>query len=75
MTQHIKTHFKARGINSLANNPATLARVLENYQSEELNSMVASNNAYIDTNDNDTNRYDGEIREDESKEEEDINPC
>ena len=29
MTQHIKTHFKARGINSLANNPATLANFLQ----------------------------------------------
>ena len=29
MTQHIKTHFKSRGINSLANNPATLANFLQ----------------------------------------------
>ena len=33
MTQHIKTHFKARGINSLANNPATLQNFLSNHRS------------------------------------------
>merc|ERR1712088_840494 len=30
MTQHIKTHFKTRGINSLANNPVQLSNFIRN---------------------------------------------
>ena len=30
MTQHIKTHFEARGINNLANNPVQLSNFIRN---------------------------------------------
>merc|ERR1712223_1334717 len=40
MTQHIKTHFKSRGINSLANNPATLAAFLNQNRSTLSNYQI-----------------------------------
>ncbi len=67
MTQHIKTHFKPRGINSLANNPATLANflvsnkaTLSHYQIPEdmINNM--ENGQGFEPSDQDTNRYDEE---------------
>ena len=70
MTQHIKTHFKARGINSLANNPATLANFLSanksnlsNYQISEdvLGSITANGGQEVDPEDKDTNNYDEEM--------------
>ena len=86
MTQHIKTHFKPRGINSLANNPQTLANflsdhknILTNYDIPEniLNTMATEQGFVIDNEDNDTNRYDEEIKDDERKDEfhDEIDPC
>ena len=69
MTQHIKTHFKSRGINSLANNPATLAAflnqnrsTLSNYQIPEdmINSLATNQEGFV-TEDMDTNRYEDEL--------------
>jgi hypothetical protein len=45
MTQHIKTHFKARGINSLANNPANLVQYLNGAGREGMPSMTSPNGA------------------------------
>lgn len=90
MTQHIKTHFKARGINSLANNPATLANFLSankssltNYQiSEDILGNLANGGQEVDPEDKDTNNYDEEIAEnspsnaDSFKDEsQEIDPC
>lgn len=67
MTQHIKTHFKPRGINSLANNPATLANfltsnrsALSNYQIPEDMLTGLVNGQGFEPEDLDTNRYDEE---------------
>ena len=69
MTQHIKTHFKSRGINSLANNPATLAAflnqnrsTLSNYQipDDMINSLATNQKGFV-TEDMDTNRYEDEL--------------
>ena len=85
MTQHIKTHFKARGINSLANNPATLAAALagrsglENSTIPEdvMQSMIASDQ--FDQADNDTNQYDDEMTDQDAgareESQEVIDPC
>ena len=87
MTQHIKTHFKTRGINSLANNPATLAAALagagrgslENATIPEdvMQSMIESNQ--FDQADNDTNQYDEEMTDQEAgareESQEVIDPC
>ena len=87
MTQHIKTHFKTRGINSLANNPATLANflssnqaALENNQLPEniINSMANENDLSYQRESNDPNTYDDEMKEDENRGEESqevIDPC
>ena len=69
MTQHIKTHFKSRGINSLANNPATLAAflnqnrsTLSNYQiPDDMINSLATNQEGFATEDMDTNRYEDEL--------------
>lgn len=77
MTQHIKTHFKPRGINSLANNPATLANflasnreTLASYQipNDMLNGLV--NGQQFEPADVDTNRYDEEAANNQSVNEE-----
>ena len=69
MTQHIKTHFKARGINSLANNPATLTAFLSNnrdrsalssYIPEDMMNSLQNNQEAFVPEDMDTNRYEGE---------------
>ena len=65
MTQHIKTHFKARGINSLANNPVQLenffrhnAGVLSQYQitPDMVNDLVTNGGGFV-PQDQDNNAY------------------
>ena len=90
MTQHIKTHFKTRGINSLANSPATLANfltsnqaALENNQLPEdiINSMANENDLSYQRDCNDPNTYDEEMKEDNEsinrgeESQEVIDPC
>ena len=69
MTQHIKTHFKARGINSLANDPAKLANFFSNnrdrsslssYIPEDMMNSLQNNQEAFVPEDMDTNRYEGE---------------
>jgi hypothetical protein len=68
MTQHIKTHLKPRGINSLVNSPAGVANLLSNHRAdlsqmqipEEMINSLMNGQQEFEPRDQDTNPYEGE---------------